>query len=796
MAATSTSATAWAGHQLLHDPGSDGKTWKKEKNKKQKQVAMPILFSEAQQPTARAIVDMVLALLVLLQRPFVLRVLVGIVAIQLGIDFHLLDLNIPPAELRQPPPEVQLEMLRRQVQARLRARAQAQAQERGQGLGLAWSQVHPPPPPPPQLQSQHHQQQQHQSRAQRRAQRRAQEQERLRQYVHAQKQIQKQEQGQGQVQSQRQGQGQDQGGDDGVSDQGSLNDSDGDAHGASDADGDMIDDSAIIVDANGVATIGPSALPRPALVTSPSVPDSLFDSPRCLSPTTPITAPMPVPLPTQSMVTLAVTTVLAPVASSPITAAVPPLLSPPATNTLTQQRPTSSSRPLQPPQPRQPSLLQLQAEGRSAPQRARPAPTQTSSSLDQAIADATDAIDGWASRPWKSRTCGSAHWSRFTREFEMLSSELGDDLISCNSPANAADYLSDPTSSILPASYPFCLDPKVASMTRQGCVQLLPDRHICDHLVRNYMSSVETIFRMYHVPTMESEIDAFWDDPDLMHPQWLAQYLALLALGLRVGDDAATQAVQRTHAQLQSMLYRGAQWALLAAEFTDRASVEVVRTLCMLVLAKQLEPLTPRRHSESTVALVAVALRAAMTINLHEQTPGNTFASHLDAEIGRRLWATVAAIELKQAAITGLPPLIDPGADFSLAPPLNINDADLAAFRDPPISRPDTVYTETAPLRIHALASATAAALLKAVNSAARHRVEYMQVLDYDRRVRELRELRRRLDLASAPANSAKGADGVYHHLPLMALDVFFNRLLLALHAYHAQQPGARLLYP
>lgn len=317
----------------------------------------------------------------------------------------------------------------------------------------------------------------------------------------------------------------------------------------------------------------------------------------------------------------------------------------------------------------------------------------------------------------------------------------------------------------------------------------MPSQAICDHLTSNYMRSIETIFRMYHVPTMESEIGAFWDEPDIMHNQWIAQYFIILAVGLKVGEDPLTRDLRRRDPTLQAFLYRSAQWHLFSTDFTDRPTVEIVRSLCMIVLAKQLEALS-FRHSESTVSLVAMIIRSAMTIKLHEQTPGSAYSSHLDAEIGRRLWATISALELQQELTTGLPPLIDPG-DFNHMAPLNINDSDLIAFGDPPTSRDERTYTETTVQRLHSLTSHTAYKVMKAVNSTSR-RMTYDEVLEYDERVRYFFQTAR----SFYEWFGKEYIDTSKIRLPLVALDVFFRRLLLALHSHYAQEPESCTRYP
>ncbi|KAI5299477.1 hypothetical protein KEM56_003214 [Ascosphaera pollenicola] len=179
-----------------------------------------------------------------------------------------------------------------------------------------------------------------------------------------------------------------------------------------------------------------------------------------------------------------------------------------------------------------------------------------------------------------------------------------------------------------------------------------------------------------------------------------------------------------------------------------------------------------------------------MTIRLHEQTPGSAYSSHLDAEVGRRLWATISALELQQELTTGLPPLIDPG-NFNHMAPLNINDSDLSAFGDPPISRDERTYTETTVQRLHSLTSHTAYKLMKAVNSTSR-RMTYEEVLEYDQRIRYFFQTAR----AFYEWFGKENIETSKIRLPLVALDIFFRRLLLALHSHYAQEPESCTRYP
>ncbi|KAK2787238.1 hypothetical protein FQN52_007327 [Onygenales sp. PD_12] len=271
----------------------------------------------------------------------------------------------------------------------------------------------------------------------------------------------------------------------------------------------------------------------------------------------------------------------------------------------------------------------------------------------------------------KTRFFGQSHWMNCLREaneprpkFNVVyslrdrletdeSSELYSILMRCKA-LGRADKISRPIQPI-PA----------------GFKDLVPPRETADELVRGYLRTFESVFRILHVPTFEQEYAQYWNNQESANQAFEVRLLLIMAIGTCFYRGPDRSIIPRKTAA--PWIYAAQSWLGSPSE-KSRVNVSGVQIHCLLLLARQ----TCAIDGDLVWISAGSLLRTAMYVGLHHDPKYSPKMSTFQAELRRRLWATVLEIVLQSSMDCGGSPLISL-EDFDCEPPLNIDDSQMTA---------------------------------------------------------------------------------------------------------------------
>ncbi|KAL5051286.1 hypothetical protein BDW71DRAFT_51493 [Aspergillus fruticulosus] len=211
----------------------------------------------------------------------------------------------------------------------------------------------------------------------------------------------------------------------------------------------------------------------------------------------------------------------------------------------------------------------------------------------------------------------------------------------------------------------------------------LPPKGIADELVDCYLRTIETIFRVLHVPTFKSEYDALWVSDARPSTAYTVQLKLVLALGAVTYDERFSM-----RASAVRWVFEAHTW-LSDPDFKPQLNIQCLQSRILLLLAREIINV----GGDSSWISAGSLLRTALHMGLHRDPSVLPPRSALAAEMRRRLWNTILELSLQSSISSGGPPLISLG-DFDCAPPGNFDDEQLLA--EDPVPKADDQYTQTA----------------------------------------------------------------------------------------------------
>jgi len=244
----------------------------------------------------------------------------------------------------------------------------------------------------------------------------------------------------------------------------------------------------------------------------------------------------------------------------------------------------------------------------------------------------------------------------------------------------------------------------------QSLTNMVPERSFADRLIHQYLDTIETTYRIVHVPTFLKDYEAFWSSPKDAGPGFVVQLLVCMACMYCIVPGGEEGYVGRSSARRETATY----WINACSywlEFQSKKHVSLVnyQLRIQLWLARRLNCIKVKRFWTDSGNLV----RTFMAAGLHREPSllckkTNTF----DCEMRRRLWYTVLEIDLQAAVDRGITPTIGPN-DWDTNIPLNVDDEGFDVDSEElPEPKPRGTFTRTSflawaaenlPLRIELL---------------------------------------------------------------------------------------------
>jgi hypothetical protein len=307
---------------------------------------------------------------------------------------------------------------------------------------------------------------------------------------------------------------------------------------------------------------------------------------------------------------------------------------------------------------------------------------------------------------------------------------------------------------VLPENFPFN-SPAAASFACMDTVHDLLQRHR-----GKYQSYIDGYFALYQssYPIIDtfmfsSLVEEFWNDPKSTDVTWLASFLMVLALG-------CFAVTRDQHATTE--LCMAAEACLSKTPFMVQSDILAIRTLCLMILAKQIVNTTCRTF-DSCWTLLGIVTRAAIGMDLHRQSasPHQSLEDVRVWQSSQTLWSTIVYFCVQVATVTGKPLLVSADMLTEHAP-LSITQAD-----DPWI-----MLIGVYPTIFHIISRITSET----------DKPLYDEVVKHNDDVRQL---------MVAVLGKIHGKPKLY-----ITLDIFFRRILLVLHRSHALHPAAPVDYP
>ena len=235
---------------------------------------------------------------------------------------------------------------------------------------------------------------------------------------------------------------------------------------------------------------------------------------------------------------------------------------------------------------------------------------------------------------------------------------------------------------------------------------ILPDRLVCDRLIKLYFVISEGFYRMVHIPSFQIEYTQYWVS-GTCNSGFLPRLLCMLCVAARFGTETRGLGQDRSagiHIPTACALVRNWLNEIKKLKMADLTMLQV--ELLLLHAQRTIIP-----YHEASWAQLGYVVRMAMTLELHRDPSELPSLTQFQSEIRRRLWYTLLEMDLHISLICNLPFSIRDG-DYTCKPPANIDDSYLApGAKHPAPALPLDHYTSN---RLQAYTSRTLPARLEA----------------------------------------------------------------------------------
>ncbi|KAI9758709.1 MAG: hypothetical protein M4579_002884 [Chaenotheca gracillima] len=318
--------------------------------------------------------------------------------------------------------------------------------------------------------------------------------------------------------------------------------------------------------------------------------------------------------------------------------------------------------------------------------------------------------------------------------------------------------------------------------------KLIPSREVADHFVHLYMSTLETTYRILHVPTFWKQYESCWDDPQRGGSDFVVVMLLAMATVRCASPKEPTSFIGDSSSSREIAL----QCIELCESWLQRQSAKHIRLPifqihCLLLLAKQANSVKIKQHWINA----GNVLRTAISAGIHrDPTLLGGKVSVFNQEMRRRIWATIVELELQTSLNRGVQSSVS-NFPADCGPPSNINDEDISeASQRIPASKPWHQYTDTSFLHI----SHRSLSLRTTLNSLLNHpgsRLQYEEVLLFDEKIMHF--------LDEIPAWGTRVAEREEDRDPSVVartlLDIQLRQYLIFLHNPFVRKAGSNSRY-
>ncbi|RJE26878.1 Transcription factor [Aspergillus sclerotialis] len=209
----------------------------------------------------------------------------------------------------------------------------------------------------------------------------------------------------------------------------------------------------------------------------------------------------------------------------------------------------------------------------------------------------------------------------------------------------------------------------------------LPGKDITDTLVDTYLRTIETVYRILHIPSFRKDYEAYWTSTASADMTFLVQLKLVLSIGAAMYDDRFS-----LRASAILWIYEAQTW-ISGLDFKPRLNIQFLQTSLLLLLARQIVGV-----DEGFIWIsVGELIRTAIHMGLHRDPLYLPKRTTFIGEMRRRLWNTIIELTLQTSMESGGPPLISLD-DFDTHPPGNFDDDEIMAENS--MSKPEEIFTQ------------------------------------------------------------------------------------------------------
>ncbi|KAK8041042.1 hypothetical protein PG994_014049 [Apiospora phragmitis] len=218
----------------------------------------------------------------------------------------------------------------------------------------------------------------------------------------------------------------------------------------------------------------------------------------------------------------------------------------------------------------------------------------------------------------------------------------------------------------------------------------LPPRRTIDIMVNLYFAAFESTHRILHFPSFWNDYRTFCDDPEGVLPDVRLKVLLVMSIGSSLHDHGSTGATLKNTELSHQCIYDAETWLGGLLE-KNRIGITGFQIQCLTILARQIFSI----GGDTVWATMGSVIHTAMQLGLHRD-PKHLLLdiSCLEAELRRRLWATILDFTVQAALDSAMPPRISTD-DFDAEPPANIYDEELDESTTVIRSHSKDVFTST-----------------------------------------------------------------------------------------------------
>ncbi|CAG9953858.1 unnamed protein product [Clonostachys rosea f. rosea IK726] len=302
-----------------------------------------------------------------------------------------------------------------------------------------------------------------------------------------------------------------------------------------------------------------------------------------------------------------------------------------------------------------------------------------------------------------------------------------------------------------------------------------PSRELADTMVDLYCTSFESVYRIIHVPSFRSEYEQYWDSPESATASQCLKILLVISIGSSLHDHG-----KGLRPKVQQWVHASQAWLAGPLE-KNRLDIGGLQVYCLVILARQIFSI----GGDLVWVSMGSVIRMAMQIGLHHDPKHLPAMSLLEAELRRRLWATVLEMAIQSSLDSAMPPIICLD-QFDTEAPSNYNDDEIDESTTKLAPHPRSTYT-TSSIQLILLDSIPTRLRILQLLGGLKPELSYQDALSLSLEVTESYCAYRKF----GQKNNNSGMTPFHRNM----LDYFVRRFLIPLHCLFANKAPSNPLF-